>query len=122
MSKLKNKKNVARTIKNDIAMDLNNILKEAENITLDSLNFNKTFKEQSKILCDIKYMLSKNKNNSNNDIKPFTCNPIISRKLNDTKFNKLFQKIKNQNYLASEKITTYSKMNIKSRKKNGLAK
>lgn len=113
MSKSKSKKNGARTIKNDTAMELNNILKEAENITLDSLDFNKTFKEQGKILCDIKYMLSKNKNNHNNNNKPFTCAPIISSKLNDTKFNELFQKIKNQNNLSSGKITTSSRMNIK---------
>ena len=117
MYKSKSKTSGSRTIKNDTAMDLNNILKEAENITLDSLDFNKTFREQGKILCNIKYMLFKNKNSSNNDNKPFTCNPIISSKLNDTKFNELFQKIKNKNNLASGKITTSSRMKIKSSKK-----
>ena len=117
MPKSKSKTSGARSIKNDTAIELNNILKEAENITLDSLDFNKTFKEQGKILCEIKYMLSKNKNNRNNENKPFTCNPIISSKLNDTKFNELFQKIKNQNNLASGKITTSSRKKINSSKK-----
>jgi hypothetical protein len=93
-----------RTIKNNTATELDKILKEAENITLDSLDFNKTFKEQGKILCEIKNMLSKN--NRKNDNAPFTCNPVISKKLNDTSFNELYQKMKKQNNLLSSKIST----------------
>ena len=106
----------SRTIKNNTANDLDKILKEAENITLDSLDFNKTFKEQGKILCEIKHMLSKN--NQKNDNTPFTCNPIISKKLNDTSFNELYQKIKKQNNLVSSKIFKSSRITIKSNNKN----
>jgi hypothetical protein len=114
MTKLKSKE--SRTIKNNNTdIDLDKILKEAENITLDSLDFNKTFKEQGKILCEIKYMLSKK--NNNNDNKPFTCNPVISNKLNDTLFNELYQKFKQQNQPLSSKIST-SSSGIKSSKKN----
>jgi len=101
-----------RTIKNNTATELDKILKEAENITLDSLDFNKTFKEQGKILCEIKNMLSKN--NRKNDNAPFTCNPVISKKLNDTSFNELYQKMKKQNNLLSSKIST-SKISTSSR-------
>ena len=111
-----------RTIKNNTATELDKILKEAENITLDSLNFNKTFKEQGKILCEIKNMLSKN--NRKNDNAPFTCNPVISKKLNDTSFNELYQKLKKQNNLLSSKISTSSRIRIrnKSSKKNKRSK
>ena len=110
-----------RTIKNNNTdIDLDKILKEAENITLDSLDFNKTFKEQGKILCEIKYMLSKN--NRNNDNTPFTCNPVISKKLNDTSFNKLYQKFKEQNKLLGSKISKSSIIKIKSSKKNKQSK
>jgi hypothetical protein len=114
MKKSKNNNNkTSKTMKYHVADDLNltKILKEAENITLDSLDFNKTFKEQGKILCDIKYLLHKSKSssngNGNNDNKPFTCNPIISSKLNDTEFFNMYKKFKSQNYskiLASSRI------------------
>ncbi len=117
MSKTRSKGN--RTIKNNNTIaDLDNILKEAENITLESLDFNKTFKEQGKILCEIKNMLSKN--NRNNDNKPFTCSPIISRKINDTKFNELYQKFKQNNKIQGSKISTSSRRKSKSSKKNKL--
>ena len=103
------KKLISKTVNNNISSDLDNILKEAENITLNSLNFNKTFKEQGKILCELKYMLSKDKNNDNYGIKHFTCNPIISRKLNDTKFNELFQKIKKDHNILDSKISKAAK-------------
>lgn len=106
--------------KNNTIIDLDNILKEAENITLDSLDFNKTFKEQEQILCEIKHMLSKNhtNNDTNNDNIPFTCNPIISKKLNDKSFNKLYQKFKIQNNLLSSNIYTPSRIKIKLSKKH----
>jgi hypothetical protein len=112
----------SRTIKNNTAVELDKILKEAENITLDNLDFNKTFKEQGNILCEIKHMLSKN--NRKNDNTPFTCNPVISRKLNDTSFNELYQKFKKQNNLLSSKISTSSRIRIskKSSKKNKRSK
>jgi len=109
-------KKAAITVKNNnTTTELDKILKEAENITLDSLDFNKTFKEQGKILCEIKYMLSKN--NRNNDNMPFICNPVISQKLNDTSFNKLYQKFKQQNKLLGSNISTSSRTKIKSSKK-----
>lgn len=120
MPKSKIKNSESKTIKNNTTTELNNILKEAENITLDSLDFNKTFKEQGKILCEIKYMLSKN--NQNNDNKPFTCNSVISSKLNDTKFNELYQKFKKQNYITSIKISTSPRLRIKSSKKHNKRK
>ena len=86
------KKLIRKTVNNNISSDLDNILKEAENITLDSLDFNKTFKEQGAILCDIKHLLSKNTRNTDN--KPFACNSIISSKLNDKRFNELYQQFK----------------------------
>jgi len=102
----------------DLDIDLENILKQAENITLDSLDFNKTFKEQGKILCEIKHMLSKNNKNRDNKNVPFTCNPIISRKLNDKSFNELFTKYKKQNkLLLDSNISKSSKIKMKSRKK-----
>ena len=109
----KSRSKESRTIKNNTADELDKILKEAENITLDSLNFNKTFKEQGKILCEIKNMLSKN--NRKNDNAPFTCNPVISRKLNDTTFNELYQKLKKQNNLLSSKISTSSRIRIRNK-------
>ena len=109
----KSRSKESRTIKNNTADELDKILKEAENITLDSLDFNKTFKEQGKILCEIKNMLSKN--NRKNDNAPFTCNPIISRKLNDTTFNELYQKLKKQNNLLSSKISTSSRIRIRNK-------
>jgi hypothetical protein len=109
-----NKKD-SKTIKNDTVIELNKILKEAQTITLDSLDFNKTFKEQGKILCEIKHMLSRN--NKNNDNKPFTCNPIISKKLDNASFNQLFQKFKAKNNLANGKISTTSQSIKKSIKK-----
>jgi len=113
-------KKAAITVKNNnTTTELDKILKEAENITLDSLDFNKTFKEQGKILCEIKHMLSKNNQNNN---MPFTCNPVISRKLNDTSFNKLYQKFKQQNKLLGSKISTSSRIKIKSNKKNRQSK
>ena len=117
----------SRTIKNNTMNDLENILNQAENITLESLDFNKTFKEQGKILCDIKYMLSKNANNTNNAKngnnidKPFTCNPIISSKLNNNKFNELYQKFK-KNYIISKlEKKTNSKKNIKQKLKTSIS-
>ena len=117
MTKSRSKK--SRTMKNNTATDLDKILKEAENITLDSLDFNKTFKEQGKILCEIKNMLSKN-NQKNNNV-PFTCNPVISKKLNNTSFNKLYQKFKKQNNLLN-KISKSSRITIKSNKKHSRSK
>ena len=109
------------TIKNNTYNDLDIILKEADKITLDSLDFNKTFKEQGKILCDIKFMLSKiknNRNNRNNENRPFTCNPIISSKLNDAKFNELFQNFKKQYNLLDMKNPLSSRGSLKSSKKH----
>lgn len=104
MTKLKSKSKQSKTLKNNTVDELATILKEAENITLDSLDFNKTFKEQGAILCDIKYLLSKNnKNNRNGNNKPFACNPVISNKLNDSKFNALYQQFKKQNNLLNNK-------------------
>ncbi len=109
------------TYKNTTANDLADILKEAENITLDNLDFNKTFREQGKILCDIKQMLG----SKNNDNKPFVCNPIISSKLSDTKFQELYENFKKGNSMlnktvqksvsslsASSRITKYRKRNL----------
>jgi len=110
----------SRTIKNNTSIDLDEILKEAENITLDSLDFNKTFKEQGQILCEIKHMLSKN--NQKNDNTPFTCNPVISKKLNDTAFNELYQKFKKKNNIVSNKISTLSRIKRKTIKKNKRSK
>jgi uncharacterized UPF0160 family protein len=108
----KSKKGKSKTIKNNTSNDLDIILKEAEHITLDNLDFNKTFKEQGKILCDIKNMLSKsknNKNNRNNQNKSFACNPIISSKLNNAKFNEIYQRYKKQNNLLNMKISSRKK-------------
>ena len=116
----KSRSKESRTIKNNTATELDKILKEAENITLDSLNFNKTFKEQGKILCEIKNMLSKN--NRKNDNAPFTCNPVISKKLNDTSFNELYQKFKKNNNIVSNKISTLSRIRSKTIKKNKRSK
>jgi hypothetical protein len=111
------------TNKNTTANDLAEILKEAESITLDNLDFNKTFKEQGKILCDIKQMLV----SKNNDNKPFVCNPIISSKLNDDKFQKLYENFKKGNnnnilnktvqksvasFATSSRITKFRKPNL----------
>jgi len=109
------KRKEPKTIKNDTVVELDKILKEAETITLESLDFNKTFKEQGKILCEIKHMLSKN--NRNNDNKPFTCNPVISKKLDDTAFNELFQKFKQKNIIATSAHLKSSRIGNKSSKK-----
>jgi hypothetical protein len=89
--KLTNSNLYTKATKNNLdTKDLNEILNLAEKITLNDLDFEKTFNEQGAILCDIKKML--NSKNTNN--KAFQCNPIIKNKLNNAQFNSIFQKFK----------------------------
>ena len=80
----------------------------SSNFTVKVLDFNKTFKEQGKILCEIKHMLD-NKNNGDN--KPFVCNPVISSKLNDRKFQELYENFKRDSNIikSSSKILSSKK-------------
>jgi len=100
------------TKNNKETKDLNEILNLADKITLSDLDFKKSFNEQGAILCDIKKML--NSKNSNN--KAFQCNPIIKNKLNDIKFNTLYQQFKNDKIpikLHVSKLKTHTKAKSK---------
>jgi hypothetical protein len=92
--------------------ELTAILNEADKITMDNLDFNKTFTEQGAILCDIKKMLASNQNKQG-DNKPFVCNPIIKSKLNDKNFSKLYENFKKGKDIA--KIRKYKQKSVPTR-------
>ena len=71
---------------NQSQTDLNRILEEADKITLKDLEFDRNFKEQSAILCDIKNLLQKEKG-----IKQSTCSLIKSHKNDNSDFNQLYK-------------------------------
>jgi hypothetical protein len=111
--KLTNSNLYTKATKNNLdTKDLNEILNLAEKITLNDLDFEKTFNEQGAILCDIKKML--NSKNTNN--KAFQCNPIIKNKLNNAQFNSIFQKFK-QGKIPSTQPKSKAKSKPKSKAK-----
>jgi len=75
---------------NNTSKDLEKILQNTENITLDDTEFNQLFNEQEQILCDIKSILSNG---------TVTCENKIKNKLYSKKFTKHLNKtiiIRNQ--------------------------
>ena len=80
--------------------DLNRILEEADKITLKDLEFDRNFKEQSTILCDIKNLLQKEKG-----IKQSTCNLIKGHKTDNRDFNQLYKELKTK-YTARDSISS----------------
>ena len=82
----------SRKNKNNISKDLDKILQNTENMTLDDTEFNQLFNEQEQILCDIKSILT------NGTAKgSVTCENKIKNKLHSKKFNKQYNTFK-QNY------------------------
>jgi hypothetical protein len=77
---------------NNTSKDLEKILQNTENITLDNTEFNQLFNEQEQILCDIKSILSNGTTKDN-----LICENKIKNKLNSKKFNKQYNTFK-QNY------------------------
>ena len=93
--------------------DLNLILDEASKITMNNLDFDKSFEEQGKILCDIKNLLSNKKS--------FTCNPIITKKLDDNNFNKEYQQFKKKYSTTTVPVLDKSNKKQKSKTRSKLA-
>ena len=82
----------SKTIQND---DILMLLKEAEHITLDDLNFDNILKEQKQILCNINTILKE----ENKDISKLSSNKQksscnIDNLKNDTKFKNILSKYK----------------------------
>ena len=94
-------------------LGLKELLKEADKITLDDLDFNKILKEQSSILCNIQKMLHYENNKNNKE--PFKCN-IMNLK-NDANLKKIINEYKNNNIVNANKYLV-SKQISKSRKKS----
>jgi len=84
--KLKYIKNNKKLVNNDLEMLLN----EAKNITLNDLDFDNVLKEQGQILCNINNILN-TKNDNDND-KNKTCN--INNFKSDLKFKQILDKYK----------------------------
>ena len=77
---------------NNTSKELEKILQNTENMTLDNTEFNQLFNEQEQILCDIKSILS------NGTAKgSVTCENKIKNKLHSKKFTKQYNTFK-QNY------------------------
>jgi len=70
--------------------DLQFILGEADKITIGELEFDKLFREQSKILCDVKTLLQKDKDITNSS----KCD--LSTIKNDSKFKQILNNLKNK--------------------------
>lgn len=70
--------------------DLQFILEEADKITIGELEFDKLFREQSKILCDVKTLLQKDKDITNSS----KCD--LSTIKNDSKFKQILNNLKNK--------------------------
>ena len=84
--------------------DLTMILKSANEITLDDLEFDKLFKEQKTILCDIRNILKKTNNMDNNLA---TCD--TNTNLDD--FKTTYNQLKNKYSLTGD----INKMNMKTK-------
>ena len=84
---------------------LTTILAEAENITLDDLEFDNILKEQSQILCDIKSILHNQNNDKNKET--FKCN--ISNLKKDIKFKSMIR-----NFVVKKKTKIKQKIRTKS--------
>ena len=86
-----------------INKDLQSILDEADKITIDDLEFDKLFKEQAKILCDIKTLLEKDNQQSQRETLQ-KCNLTSSTSNNDSEFKQLLSTFKKK-YSSNPKIT-----------------
>jgi len=101
---------------------LKEILKEAEHITLDDLEYDTILQEQSNILCDIKQILHNEKYGNVDNSNKFTCN--IPNIKNDKTFKKLVFDYHNSNSrkinsrkMNSRKMNSSSKISARSSKK-----
>ena len=102
--------------------DLQFILGEADKITIGELEFDKLFREQSKILCDVKTLLQKDKDITNSS----KCD--LSTIKNDSKFKQIINNLKNKystnkqnNKIHNSKKTrkpSKSRISIKTKSKN----
>ena len=104
MTSKKKYKNTSRDIGN-ANNDLTMILKQADDITLDDLEFDKLFKEQKTILCNIRNILKKT--NNMNDNNQSTCD--TKTKIDD--FRTTYNQLKNKYSLTGE----INKMNMKTK-------
>ena len=96
-------KNSSPRMKTSINKDLQSILDEADKITIDDLEFDKLFKEQSKILCDIKTLLQKDNQKSQQETLQ-KCTLASSSSHNDSEFKQLLSTYKKK-YSSSPRIT-----------------
>lgn len=103
MSSKKKYNNTNKNISN-VNNDLTRILKSANEITLDDLEFDKLFKEQKTILCDIRNILKKTNNMDNNSA---TCD--TNTNLDD--FKTTYNRLKNKYSLNGD----INKMNMKTK-------
>jgi hypothetical protein len=96
---------------------LKEILKEAEHITLDDLEYDTILQEQSNILCDIKQILHNEKYGNVDNSNKFTCN------IPNIKNNKTFKKLvfdyhnSNSSKMNSMKINSSSNSSSSNSKK-----
>jgi len=91
--------------------NLKEILKEAEHITLDDLEYDTILQEQSNILCDIKQILHNEKYGNVDNSNKFTCN--IPNIKNDKTFKKLVLDYHNSNSSKMNSSSSNSKKIIK---------
>ena len=89
-------------------LDLKELLKEADKITLDDLDFNKILKEQTNILCNIQKMI--HYENNANIKEPFKCN--ITNLKNDKNLQIMINKYKNNKH-HNNKINFKKKTKLK---------
>jgi hypothetical protein len=76
--------------------DLKIILEEADKITMNDLEFDKLFREQSKILCDVKTLLQKDKDITNSS----KCN--LSTIKTTSKFKQHLNNLKNKYSITNQ--------------------
>ena len=106
--KYKNTGNTGKNI-NNIDNDLTMILKKADNVTLDDIEFDKLFKEQKHILCDIRNILIKT-----NDIKDYN-QVSCDDKTNLDDFRNTYNQLKNKYSLTGELSKKNNNLSILSR-------
>ena len=89
----------SRKHRNNISKDLEKILQNTENMTLDDTEFNQLFNEQEQILCDIKSILSNGTTKGT-----VNCESKLKNKLHSKKFLNHYNTFK-QNYYHQSPTT-----------------
>ena len=108
INKISKKLNSLKLNKNIEEDDLLLLLNEADKITLDELEFDNILKEQSKMLCNINDIVSKEGNikgqikSPNNEKQNPLCN--IIKLNNDSKFKKILSKYKKSKEISLKPI------------------